>query len=166
MACAPLFGRKDDLSDIPLTPAQRRLLGLPPSSAPPTPGSQYVTPPRYARSPTPLSGSPASKKGDYSNSPLSGKGATRSPSVDMSGSPFSPNASPLLHKAMAGGTYAANRRHSYGSLSPLGPAASRISGQEGPGSPIPGASKGPGIGLNSKWLYDKGRRNSGTKLYT
>lgn len=160
-AMFPLWRKKDDLSDIALTPAQRQLLGLPPSSAPPTPGSQYATPPRYARTPTPLSGSPASKKGTYSNSPLSGKGSPRSPSA---GSPFSPNASPFLSKAMGAGN-GSNRRHSYGSGSPLGPGASR-GGVADPGTPTPSATKGSGIGLNSKWLYDKGRRNSGTRLYT
>ena len=161
MACYPLFRKADDLSDIALTPAQRKLLGLPPSPAPPTPGSQYSTPPRYARTP---SGSPASKKANFSNSPLAGKGSPRSPSAEV-GSPFSPNASPLLQKSIAGmnGT---NRRHSYGSPSPLGPGGSRFGASEAPGSPSPGAAKGAGIGLNSKWLYDKERRSSGTKLYT
>ena len=162
LACLPLFRKEDPVSDIPLTPAQRKLLGLPPSSATPTPGSQYVTPPRYARTPTPLSGSPANK-GNYSTSPLSGK---RSPTASMQGSPFSPGASPLLQKAMGGGLNG-NRRHSYGSPSPLGPGASRMNMPETPGSPSPTTAKGSNIGLNSKWLYDKGRRNSGnTRLYT
>ncbi|TGJ79369.1 hypothetical protein E0Z10_g9388 [Xylaria hypoxylon] len=39
----PLFRAKDEVSDIPLTPGQRRLLGLPQSSAPPTPGSVEQT---------------------------------------------------------------------------------------------------------------------------
>jgi len=162
IALLPLARAKDDMSDIPLTPAQRKLLGLPPSSAPPTPGSQYVTPPRYARTPTPLSGSPATK-GVYSGSPLAGKGSPIPGSP--SGSPFSPGASPLLQKAM-GGVSNGSRRHSYGSPSPLGPTGSRMGGGEAPGTPSP-ASKGTGIGLNSKWLYDKGRRNSGSaRLYT
>jgi len=162
MACWPLFRAKDDMSDIPLTPAQRKLLGLPPSSAPPTPGSQYVTPPRYARTPTPLSGSPATK-GVYSGSPLAGKGSPLAGSI--SGSPFSPGASPLLQKAM-GGASSGSRRHSYGSPSSLGPTGSRMGSIEAPGTPSP-ASRGTGIGLNSKWLYDKGRRNSGSaRLYS
>lgn len=159
----PLFRTTDNLSDIPLTPAQRKLLGLPPSSAPPTPGSQYITPPRYARTPTPLSGS-AGSKGNYSNSPLAGKGSPTSGSIN--GSPFSPGASPLLQKAM-GGVMNGNRRHSYGSASPLGPGASRINVPETPGTPSPSAAKGVNVGLNSKWLYEKGRRNSGqARLYT
>lgn len=157
---APLWRTKDDLSDIPLTASQRQLLGLPPSSAPPTPGSQYSTPPRYVRTPTPLSGSPGSKKGNYSNSPLSGKGIPRSPS----GSPFASSVSPLLQKTMAGN---GNRRSSFGSGSPLGLGALRGGMPDTPGTPTPGVAKGGGIGLNSKWLYDKGRRSSGSsRLYT
>lgn len=161
-ACWPLFRAKDDLSDIPLTPAQRRLLGLPPSSKPPTPGSQYITPPRYARTPTPLSGSPASR-GSYSNSPISGSPGQG----NRSGSPFSPSASPLLQKAMGGAGLNNSRRHSYGSGSPLGPAASRMSLLEAtPGTPSPINTKGASVGLNNRWLFDKGRRNSATtRLY-
>jgi nucleoporin POM34 len=158
VACWPLFRKKDDLADIPLTPGQRKLLGLPPSSKPPTPGSQYVTPPRYARTPTTLSGSPGSK-GSFSNSmsPTSGS---------ISGSPFSPGASPLLQKTMGAAGMNGSRRHSYGSPSPLGPGASRGAVPEIPGSPSPMTSKGASVGLNNKWLYDKGRRSSGnSRLY-
>jgi nucleoporin POM34 len=50
--------------------------------------------------------------------------------------------------------------------SPLGPGAHRASVPETPGTPSPTA-KGVNIGLNSKWLYDKTRRNSGSsRLYT
>jgi nucleoporin POM34 len=159
LACWPLFRVKDDLSDIPLTPAQRKLLGLPPSSKPPTPGSQYITPPRYARTPTPLSGSPASK-GTYSNSPISGSPGQG----NRSESPFSPSASPLLHKAIGAAGLNGARRHSYGSASPLWPGASRMSGLEMPGTPSPTTTKGASVGLNNRWLYEKGRRNSGNPL--
>lgn len=160
MNCLPLLRAKDDMSDIPLTPAQRKLLGLPPSSAPPTPGSQYITPPRYARTPTPLGGSPATNAG-YSGSPLAGRGSPLNGSI--SGSPFSPGTSPLLQRA-TGGVSSDSRRHSYGSPSSLGQSG-RIGSAEAPSTPSP-ASRGTGIGLNSKWLYDKGRRNSGNaRLY-
>jgi len=155
VALFPLFRSPDEIQDIPLTPAQRKLLGLPPSSKPATPDTKFVTPPRYARTPTPVSGSPGSR-GNYSNSPLSGKGSPLAGSV--SGSPFSPVASPLLQKAMGGGGMNGTRRHSYGS-SPLNPSA-RMNIPEMPGTPSP-AAKAPTVGLNSKWLYDKGRRNSG-----
>ncbi|KAK8002860.1 hypothetical protein PG989_002579 [Apiospora arundinis] len=51
VACMPLVRSQDDMSDIALTPGQRQLLGLPPSSNPPSPGSTYSTPPRYSRTP-------------------------------------------------------------------------------------------------------------------
>src|ERR1700709_2542966 len=56
---SPLWHPKDDMSDINLTPLQRQLLSLGPSSAPPTPGSAYSTPPRYPRSTPQSSGSRA-----------------------------------------------------------------------------------------------------------
>jgi len=153
-ALSPLLRPKDTLSDIPLTPAQRSLLGLPPAATPPTPGSTYITPPRYARSPaargsaantpissSPLSGSPMSGR----NSPVSG-----TPSKEGRGSPFSPNASPLLHK-----TFNNQRRSSYGSPSPLG----RIGAE--PGTPSPSGGGKASVGLNSKWLYEKGRATQG-----
>jgi len=155
VALRPLVHRKDDLSDIPLTPAQRRLLGLPPSNTPPTPGSQYVTPPRYPRSTTPQSGSPSN---NYTPSPLSGKG---SPAQGTSReSPFSPNASPLLSKAIGGGL-AGIKRPSYGSPSPLGTGASKGNWLESPSTPSPSTGKGPSVTLNNKWLWEKGRRRSG-----
>jgi nucleoporin POM34 len=154
VALLPLIRPKDNLDDIPLTPAQRKLLGLPASDAPPTPGSQYVTPPRYARTPTSKSGSPSSP---FSNTPLSGKGSPIQGSGR--GSTFSPNASPLLHKAMAGGL-GNTRRGSYGSPSPLGPGVPKP-WFDGPTSPSPSSGKGTSVGLNSKWLYEKGRGSPG-----
>ncbi len=156
-ACWPLMRTKDDISDIPLTPAQRKLLGLPPSSAPPTPDAKYATPPRYARTPTPLSASPASK-GSYSNSPQAGNG---SPLGSISGSPFSPGASPLLQKAAGAAGIDGLRRYSYGSPSPLGPGGSRMNMAETPSTPSP-TTKGASVGLNNRWLYDRGRTNSGS----
>lgn len=147
VALLPLLRPKDDISDIPLTPAQRKLLGLPPSSTPATPGSAYITPPRFARSSTPLSGSPTSL---YSKSPASGR---ESPATPGRGSSFSPNASPLLHKAMGGFNA---RRTSYGSLSPLGPGPQK-GWSEAPSTPSPSSAKGVSVGLNNKWLYEKGR---------
>lgn len=165
MALVPLL-KKDDFSDIPLTPGQRKLLGLPASSAPPTPGSQYATPPKYARTQTPLSnsGSPTPRS-IYSDSPLSGKGSPVAGS--LTGSPFSPIASPLLHKAMGGGLNMP-RRQSYGSNSPLGMSVSKMSlSSEMPGTPSPSGVRGASVGLNNRWLFEKGRRNSGSsRLYT
>jgi nucleoporin POM34 len=153
----PLVRAKDDLSDVPLTPAQRQLLGLPPSSAPPTPGSVYSTPPRYSRTPS-ASGSPASRR-SFSSSPTS----NLSPSIPATPTPAGNNTagfmSPgnqLLQKAMLGA-----RRSSLGSLgspSPKGSISTGASifgnGSESP-SPSP-AGKRSSVGLNSKWRYDKG----------
>jgi len=151
MACSPLFRAKDDIEDIPLTPSQRALLGLKPSSAPLTPGQQYITPPRYARSSTPLSNASAQKMADSSPSarPASPSSIDRSPfgqSKGLSGSPYSN--SPLVQKALGGAS--ANRRLSYGS-SPLD-----VTGAM-PASTT-GLSVGKAtVGLNSKWLYERGR---------
>jgi hypothetical protein len=124
----PNLKPKDQVTDIPLTPSQRSLLGLDPSipsSLPGTPTSgdgksPFITPPRYRRlSGSSFSGSsplnaPSTDRRSisatyYSSSPLS---ASRnfspspapspfgSPSRGGSGSPFSPSASPLLHKAV------------------------------------------------------------------
>ncbi|KAI0534947.1 nuclear pore complex component-domain-containing protein [Xylaria digitata] len=153
----PLFRAKDDFSDIPLTPAQRKLLGLPRSSAPPTPGSVYSTPPRYARTPS-ASGSAGSRR-SFSSSPI----LTRSPSNQDSPTPAGNGSgitSPghhLLQKAVFGA-----RRSSLGSIGSPSPirgststgAALFGSGPESP-SPSP-AGKRSTVGLNSKWRYDRG----------
>jgi nucleoporin POM34 len=83
----------------------------------------------------------------------------------VSGSPYSPVSSPLLQKAVGGG-FNGSRRQSYGSASPLGLGVSRGSTFEAPSTPTPAGSKSSNVTLNSKWLYDKGRRNSGNvKLF-
>ncbi|KJZ74208.1 hypothetical protein HIM_06439 [Hirsutella minnesotensis 3608] len=51
-ACLPLLRTQDDLSDIPLTATQRKLLGLPPASTQPVLDASYSTPPRYSRTPS------------------------------------------------------------------------------------------------------------------
>ncbi|KAI0122894.1 nuclear pore complex component-domain-containing protein [Xylariales sp. AK1849] len=169
-ASLPLVRPKDEMSDIPLTPGQRKLLGLGPSSAPPTPGSVYSTPPRYSRTPS-LSGSTGSKR---SFSGLDSPSAFRSP-ADVNGngnlgglgSPFSPTGSPLIQKALNGA-----RRSSLGSLGPPSPSGGKGFGGSmatslfggGPDSPSPSPANGKRstVGLNNKWLYERGRRSSGT----
>ena len=179
--CFPLVRNKDDLSDIPLTPGQRRLLGLPPSSRPPTPGSAYSTPPRFSR--TPSVGSASSRR-SFSTSPASNRGSpvlgsgslygtangngnngnfsgSFSGSVSGSGgggfAGIGSPSSPLLQKAMNGA-----RRSSIGSLGSPTPSfgaslgASSLFVPDSP-SPNPAAGKRSSIGLNSKWLYEKGR---------
>ena len=160
---------KDDLSDIPLTPAQRKLLGLPQSSRAATPNSVYSTPPRYSRTPS-LAGSPASIK-SYASSPLSNIASPGSGPYSPS-KPYSPAAvSPLLQKAVGGGGAGNPPRTSFGSPSPLGASttstmfgastASSMWGGDVPGTPTPATTgKRSTVSLNSKWLYEKGRRNS------
>ncbi|KAK4189655.1 nuclear pore complex component-domain-containing protein [Podospora australis] len=169
LALLPLVRKKDDFSDIPLTPAQRKLLGLPPSSAPPTPNSTYSTPPRYSRTSS-LAGSPASIR-SYNSSPLSfaspspatyGSPSKVSPHKLSTTSQYSPSGavSPLLQKAVAGGSFN-GRRSSFGASSNLGSStASSLFGGEGPATPTPVNGKRSSVALNSKWLYEKGRRNS------
>ncbi|OAA40302.1 Nuclear pore complex component [Metarhizium rileyi] len=158
LACLPLVRAKDDLSDIPLTGAQRRLLGLPPSSAPPTPDAKFSTPPRYSRTPS-IAGSVGSR-GSYASSPLSGRGSPLiQGSFGASGSQYSPVGSPLLQKSING--LGNGRRSSFGSGSPFGQSTSANLFSD-PGSPSPSGGKRTSVGLNSKWLYEKGRRSSGS----
>ncbi|KAM7194970.1 Nuclear pore complex component domain containing protein [Naviculisporaceae sp. PSN 640] len=167
LALLPLVRPADDLSDIPLTPSQRKLLGLPPSAKPATPGSAYSTPPRYSRTPS-IGGSPASLRSHMSNSPLSASEQRRTASAH---SPYSPSApSPLFHKVVGGGTASGlrERRSSFGNSgfggsSTLGASTSSSlfeSTSSGPGTPTPANGKRSSVSLNNKWLYEKGRRAS------
>ncbi|KAF4120435.1 nucleoporin POM34 [Geosmithia morbida] len=170
-ACLPLMRREDDLSDIALTSAQRELLGLPPSSAAPTPDAHYSTPPRYSRTPS-VAGSVGSRA-SYNSSPLSGRGSP-APTLQISGSesPFSPLGSPVYRTASGSGLDvstnggANGRRSSFGSSSLLGAstlgAGSSANLFSDPASPSPSGGKRTSVGLNSKWLYEKGRRSSGS----
>ena len=159
IAFLPLMRTKDELADIPLTPTQRSLLGLDPrATPPPTPGTHYITPPRYPRSPTPRNISPAARNSSAYSTPI-----TRSPSFGRESSD-SPTGSPLWQKAV-GRTRDPARRSSYGSPSPLGPG---LGGREGsmmgaPSTPSPTTGRGVTVGLNSKWLYNKGRSSSGSR---
>jgi nucleoporin POM34 len=147
----PLFFKKDQLLDIPLTPSQRALLGLDPTLTPPLqPGSQYITPPRYTS--TPRSGRSFSSNYSASPSPLGNNG-----------SPFSPSPSPLLQKAVAGG-----RRSISGSpLAASGNGKSLMSSFGMPSTPSPTGGKGASVGLNNRWLYERGRGSpGGSKIYS
>ncbi|PTU17773.1 hypothetical protein P175DRAFT_0486430 [Aspergillus ochraceoroseus IBT 24754] len=154
VALYPLFRPKDDIVDIPLTPTQRALLGLNPSAtAPPTPGSSYITPPKYR-----LSGSRAGSPASISGSPLSAS-ASASGRRFSSGTLFSPSPSPLLHKMVANGGRDNGRRQSFGSSSPLG-RSSPFKESTMPASPSPVGGKRASIGLSNKWLYERSRRLS------
>lgn len=83
----PYISHPDDVTDIPLTPTQRALLGLPPShqASPATSigGSGYITPPRYKRD----GGSKAATS--LQNSPAAFSSGARSTSANYSASPLS-----------------------------------------------------------------------------
>ncbi|KAH6686381.1 nuclear pore complex component [Plectosphaerella plurivora] len=148
LALLPLFRARDDLDDIPLSSAQRKLLGLPPSSRPATPNAAvYSTPPRYSRTPS-VGGSVASNR-SYNSSPLSGKGSP---------APYSPSASPSKFLGSLGSS---GRRSSFGTSTSLGagPAAASSLFSDS-ASPSPSAGKRTSVGLNNKWLYERGRRSS------
>ncbi|KAM0346110.1 hypothetical protein ACHAPU_005876 [Fusarium lateritium] len=156
IACLPLIRPKDDLTDIPLTAAQRQLLGLD-ASALPTPDAKFSTPPRYSR--TPSIGGSVGSRGSYGSSPLSGRG---SPLVQ--GSTGSPMGSPLFQKSVNSfssslGNSFNGRRSSFGSASPFA-ASSSSNVFSDPASPSAGGKR-TSVGLNSKWLYERGRRPSG-----
>ncbi|ERT01753.1 uncharacterized protein SPSK_05432 [Sporothrix schenckii 1099-18] len=182
----PLFRKPDPISDIPLTPGQRKLLGLPALKTSATPNAVYTTPPRYTRTPS-VSGSAASIAAathgsgksteasfskSFTGSPISGsplfpkaRPANGGPSSgSRSGSPFSPT-SPFQN----------TRKASFGSPGTLGGSANVALGAGSlfsdstmssmPGTPSP-TGKRLSMGLNNKWLYEKGRRSSsGSRLY-
>ena len=156
-ALLPLIRPEDDLNDIPLTAAQRKLLGLPASTVPPTPNATFSTPPRYSRTPS-IAGSVGSR-GSFASSPLSGRGSPLVQStMGGSGSSYSPTGSPLFSKSSNG--LAGGRRSSLGGGSPFSTSTATNLFSE-PGSPSPSGGKRTTVGLNSKWLYEKSRRSSG-----
>ncbi|KAF2721135.1 hypothetical protein K431DRAFT_320601 [Polychaeton citri CBS 116435] len=180
LALAPYKSQLDPCEDVPLTPSQRRLLGLPPMSRPATPQEkdQWITPPRYSRSTTPrgdssgggmffdVQGRASPLSRSRGNSPpdnslrMSGYGAESSfasSSRRDSGSQFSP--SPLKEKILRGGFE--RRRSSFGMSngSPLG--LGEFDGSSSSRFDTP--SKKAGVSLNSKWLYEKGRGSPGAR---
>lgn len=160
---------KDNLTDIPLTPSQRALLGLDPYAASlDTPASECITPPRYPRMSTPRSGSPASRGSNSTHSPLSRNG---SPSLGGDGgeSPFSASASSIWQKSV-GVPRDSWRRHSFGSPSPLttGVNSKDVVAAVTPSTPSPLGGRSPSVILNNRWLYNRGRvapGSRGPKIY-
>ncbi|KAL4805959.1 nuclear pore complex component-domain-containing protein [Aspergillus unguis] len=154
VALYPLFRPKDEISDIPLTPTQRALLGLNPSAtSSPTPATSYVTPPKYR-----VSGSRTASPASLSGSPLSATASTSSLRFSTS-MPFSPSPSPLLHKKVANGGRGNGRRPSFGSPSPLRSSPFKESVAL-PSTPSPASGKRGSLGVNNKWLYERSRRPS------
>ncbi|KAL9019503.1 MAG: hypothetical protein Q9185_003203 [Variospora sp. 1 TL-2023] len=171
LALLPLYHGQDNVSDISLTPSQRALLGLDPNATPPpTQGTQYITPPRYPRSPTIRNGSSSSNRSHRSSAgstPYSRKDRlSESPSYDSIGmeSPFSPSASPLWQKTTFRSGRELGRTQSLGSPSRLG-MRKNDSRWCLPGTPSPLGGKGQGqgasVGLNNRWLYQRQRTGSG-----
>ena len=158
VALLPLVRAPDNMEDIPLTPSQRKLLGLPASTKIETPGTVYSTPPKYSRTPS-LAGTPVSNR-SYASSPLSGKGSPAS-AIRLNNSTFSPVAASPLLKTISGSPNGA-RRSSFGSASQsqLGASTASLFGGEAPPTPSPSGGKRSSIGLNNKWLYERGRRTS------
>jgi nucleoporin POM34 len=146
IAAMPLFRKPDPCHDIPLTPAQRQLLGLPPSSRPATPQEkeQWITPPRYSRS--------------ASNTPLSSTSSLR---AEVSGSPIPPLSAPYgsgkrrqSGSPLTPGGVEERRRLSLNRNSPLNISEFDAAGSVGTPSKV---NQRASVGLNSKWLYEKGR---------
>ncbi|KAI4221751.1 MAG: hypothetical protein L6R36_006666 [Xanthoria steineri] len=166
VALWPLYGGHDPVSDIALTPSQRALLGLDPNATPPpTSGTRYVTPPRYPRSPTPRNDSGASNRSRHSSpgkTPFSRKDySSESPSFGHSENPFSPPASPLWQKSMLASGRDARKRSSMGTPSPLGLGKDSL---WMPNTPSSATGKGgASLGLNNRWLYERGRTDSGRR---
>lgn len=161
VALYPLFRPRDDLSDIPLTPTQRSLLGLDPSAMKPlTPGTAYVTPPKYR-----VSGSRTASPAGRSASPLS-TGASFSGHRVSSGPTFSPSSSPLLYKAVSNKETArrpslgSSFDSSLGSSSPFTRSSPFKESNFPPATPSPIGGKRVNLGLSNKWLYERSRRLS------
>ncbi|PKY06303.1 NPCC-domain-containing protein [Aspergillus campestris IBT 28561] len=155
LALYPLFRPKDNFSDIPLTPTQRSLLGLRPStSSPSTPGTSFVTPPKYRLSAS-RTASPASRTA----SPLSASASASGRRLSYS-TTFSPSSSPLLHKVVSNGGREGGRRPSFGSSSSFGRSSSFTESTMGPATPSPVGGKRVSLGLSNKWLYERSRRLS------
>lgn len=155
---APLYRKPDTCEDIPLTPTQRKLFGLPPLSRPATPQEkeQCVTPPRYARS---ASGTPrsttSSLQAEVSGSPL-----------DMSGRRSSFPASPAFRSPSGSPASGLHSRHGSGERRRLSYTANRSSPLSISEFDASGSVNTPtktnnraSVGLNSKWLYEKGKAN-------
>ncbi|KAK3499849.1 nuclear pore complex component-domain-containing protein [Neurospora hispaniola] len=170
IALLPLFRPADDFADIPLTPSQRKLLGLPPI-AKATPGATAIsTPPKYSRTPS-MAGTPASMKTGGSALSMAKNGSSE---ITLS-EPYSPSpVSPLFQKVMQG-----NKQFTVNAFSPLGastmsnPFGSSISSSafgsstgssvfgEGPATPTPASGKRSNVSsvaLTNKWLFEKRRR--------
>lgn len=179
IATLPLWRKPDSCEDVPLTPQQRKLLGLPPMTRPATPSeqAQYVTPPRFSRSATPTSRTSSLNATRGGSSPLSGRGTpidangsfrmTNSATLSPWGSPAQGNQLRRTESGSSflGGDYSdgsERRRLSYTALSNNSTGLD-ISGFESLGRlETPTKEKKASVGLNNKWLYERGRGSPGS----
>ncbi|RMY11893.1 hypothetical protein D0866_14286, partial [Hortaea werneckii] len=183
LSLAPLFRPQDPCDDIPLTDSQRYHLGLPPRTRPATPReeNEYITPPRYSRN----SSTPQSDRGGNSTRLFASESPLGTRSAGTVGSPLDSSLRGGPGSSLGGspfGTSSSQRRPSprqrssfQGSMtqrsSPLGGLNNDL---DGFGSSLFGGSTGTptkstgaatttpvvgkaSVGLNSKWLYEKGR---------
>ncbi|KAK3402998.1 nuclear pore complex component-domain-containing protein [Sordaria brevicollis] len=192
IALLPLFRPVDDLSDIPLTPSQRKLLGLPSIAKAAAPGAPVVsTPPKYSRTPS-MAGTPASMKtgGGGGSSAATATAAAANTGTPAGARTLNNNAlpytaspvvgSPLFQKSKQvaavnvhsplGASTMSNRNISFASSISSSAFGSSTSSSvfEGPATPTPGSSKKrsnvSSVALNNKWLFEKGRRSPGASV--
>lgn len=179
-AVMPLFRQADTMADIPLTPGQRKLLGLVPvrAAAAATPGAAFATPPRYARTPSMAGSSAASAVSaashvatgarSYASSPISSSPLFNKTRVaPPASSPFSAAGSPFLTGRRSSFSSSPSALSGGGGGGGGGGASlfseSTLAGFSGlPATPCPSSGKRLSMGLNNKWLYEKGRRSSGS----
>ena len=156
IALAPLLRKQDPCEDIPLSPRQRQLLGLPPVSRPATPQDteRWITPPRYSRSRSATPQSNSSLRAHPSDSPLEGRGTPYDGFALASGSSFGSarthTQSPMSMNARGA---VEQRRLSYNARSsPLS-----MGDFDAVGNSTPTKINRASVGLNSKWLYERGK---------
>lgn len=159
LSLTPLFRPRDTCDDIPLTDTQRTRLALPPRSRPASPAEiqSYVTPPRYSRSATPGSGNSTRGGAQGSESPL-GRGLASPLENSLRRESF--NSTRRLSPLNANGSGSGvdhRRRLSFQTSGRSSPSEFEAWGGSVGSVGTPTKSGKASVGLNSKWLYEKGR---------
>lgn len=176
IALLPLFRPVDDLSDIPLTPSQRKLLGLPSIAKAAAPGAPTIsTPPKYSRTPS-MTGTPASMKTGGGGSAAAVNTDSPAGARSLNALPYSPSpvVSPLFQKSkksaavnvpspLGASTMSNNPFALSSSSSAFGSSTGSSVFGESPATPTPASGKKrsnmSSVALNNKWLFEKGRRS-------
>ncbi|KKA27056.1 hypothetical protein TD95_002467 [Thielaviopsis punctulata] len=172
VACLPLVRAKDTMADIPLSNEQRQLLGLPLCANAPAADVKINTPPRYSRTPS-MAGFVNSRVG-YGGSLLSDLNDLPASSnmLPLKSSQYAPMLSPLAYKsARSPNSTALSLVESPSAMKTTFGSSTATSPGMGPGNSLsnfsaslvsdvgsPSPSKRASVGLNSKWLYEKSRR--------